>query len=97
MVRNCWWGVTRKNMLDTMAANNAGADVLCPIGGGFSEIVPEDECPERPHRDHYRKRRDNDGQSPDPRTLEAGTISGPTTRDQVQAPHNTNPNRRNRE
>jgi hypothetical protein len=81
-----------------LLASGAKADVLCPVGGGFSEIVPEDECPERPHKTRKRERRgDSVGQSPDPRTLEAGTISGPTTRDQVQAPHNTNPNRRNRE
>ena len=80
------------------AAQAAANDVLCPIGGGFSEIVSKDECPERPHKTRERERQGNSvGQSPDPRTLEAGTISGPTTRDQVQAPHNTNPNRRNRE
>jgi hypothetical protein len=31
--------------------------VLCPIGGGMSEIVPKSECPERPHKTRERDRR----------------------------------------
>jgi hypothetical protein len=74
-------------------APQATADVLCPIDGGFSEIVPESEREERPHKSRTGERRgDSVGQSPDPRELEAGTISGPSARVQIQSPHNRDPN-----
>jgi hypothetical protein len=71
-------------------APEAPSDVLCPIGGGYSEIVPEDECPERPHKTRERERRGNSvSQSAEARTLEAGAISGPT----AQAKHGRATNR----
>ncbi len=71
----------------------AFGDVLCPVGGGQSIIVPESECEARPTKSRIRKRRgDSVGQKPVARELQAGTISGPTDSGQIQSPHRRNPN-----
>jgi hypothetical protein len=82
-------------MTALLFAPAAFGDVLCPVGGGFSEIVPEDECDAIEQKsDRPRRKRRTNSQSPEPRELPGGTISGPANRHQIQVPHNRNPNRR---